>query len=275
MTNPKAQHYVLLNGALCLADAARVSPLSDAFMYGAGLFETIKVKQGKLAFFHEHARRLFHGAAELGLSGLTDAGELAARCARLVASNGLGEGSLKIVIFQDAGGIGELILTSDRVYKPAQYDCGFKLRTVPDARHPRSLSGLKTLNYLKNLGAKRAASQDGFDEALFVGADGTVWEGATSNVFMVKAGVVSTPAADACILPGIGREKVLGLLKDQSACEASLSVSQLMAADEVFVTNALLGVMPVKCIDQREYDTARNPITRAIMTAYAELGSTS
>ena len=263
------QPHVLLNGRLLAAGEARISPLGDGFMFGLGLFETIKVQNGRSVFFSDHFERLRHSAGELGLPFTAAAGELRARCEQCVSANGLGEGSLKIVVFQDTDGPGELIAARKKAYFPEHYERGFALKTFSGGQREGRLFGLKTVNYLGNLQAKQAAKAAGCDEALFIDSAGLILEGATSNVFVVKGGEVLTPPLDGRILPGIARNRVLQLLSNGREC--AVPAQLLSGADEVFVTNALLGVMPVVAVDQQRYDLNRNPVTKSLMEAYRKL----
>jgi len=244
-------------------------------MQGRGLFETLKILRGRPVFFSDHAGRLRRSAPALELPLPSPDDVLLGRCARVIAANALGEGVLKIVVFQDLAGTGELILTRQNPYRPEHYERGFKLAVLQDGRRPGYLSGLKTLNYLGNSDARRAALAAGCDDALLVDASGAVLEGATSNVFAVSGGRIFTPALACAILPGVARANVLRLPACGDAEQGVLTLPQLLEADEVFVTNALLGVMPVARIDQRNFDLTQNPVTRAVREAYqaAELAS--
>ncbi|HXA79961.1 MAG TPA: aminotransferase class IV [Opitutaceae bacterium] len=268
-TNCPRQRYVILNGRLLDAGEARISPLGDGFMFGLGLFETIKVLNGRPVFFSDHFERLRRSAGELSLPFTATADELRTRCEQCVSANGLGEGSLKIVVFQDMDGPGELIATREKSYLPEHYERGFALKTFPAGQREGKLFGLKTVNYLGNLQAKQAAVAAGCDEALFIDSAGQILEGSTSNVFVVKGGEVLTPPLDGRILPGIARSRVLQLLKNGREC--AVPSQSLSDADEVFVTNALLGVMPVSAVDQQRYDLNHNPVTKALMEAYRRL----
>jgi branched-subunit amino acid aminotransferase/4-amino-4-deoxychorismate lyase len=263
------QPQVILNGQLLDAGEARISPLGDGFMFGLGLFETIKVLGGRPAFFRDHFDRLRRSTGELGLPFVASADELQARCARCLSANGLGEGSLKIVVFQDTEGPGELIAARENAYLAEHFERGFALKPFFGGQREGKLFGLKTVNYLGNLQAKRAAKTAGCDEALFIDSAGLILEGATSNVFVVKDGEVLTPPPDGRILPGIARSRVLQLLKNVRECAVP---AQLLApADEVFVTNALMGVMPVAAVARQRYDLNRNPVTKALMEAFRTL----
>jgi branched-subunit amino acid aminotransferase/4-amino-4-deoxychorismate lyase len=263
------QPHVILNGHLLDAGEARISPLGDGFMFGLGLFETIKVLNGRPVFFLDHFERLRRSAGELGLTFTAAADELRTRCEQCLSANGLGEGSLKIVVFQDTDGSGELIVARKKTYLAEHYERGFALKTFPGGQRAGKLFGLKTLNYLGNIQEKQAAVAAGCDEALFVDSAGLILEGATSNVFVVKGDEVLTPPLDGRILPGIARGRVLKLLKNGREC--AVAAQLLTGVDEVFVTNALLGVMPVVAVDQQRYDLNRNPVTKSLMEAYRKL----
>ncbi|HTB81914.1 MAG TPA: aminotransferase class IV [Opitutaceae bacterium] len=268
---PGYQPQVVLNGRLLAAGAALISPLGEGFMHGLGLFETIKVLRGRPVFFPEHFERLRRSAGELGLPFTTASGELHARCLRCAAANGLDDGSLKVVAFSDANSLGELIVARTNSYSDINYKNGFALRIFSEDRRAGGISGLKTLNYLKNLRAKQAAQAAGGDEALFIDAEGLVLEGAMSSVFVVKGGEVLTPLLDGRILPGIARSRVLQRLAGGRARECAVTTELLFGADEVFVTNALLGVMPVASVDQQGYDLSRNPVTKSLMESWRKL----
>jgi branched-subunit amino acid aminotransferase/4-amino-4-deoxychorismate lyase len=238
-------------------------------MFGLGLFETIKVLNGRPVLFPDHFERLRRSACELGLAFIASAAEMRARCEQCLSANCLGEGSLKVVVFKDTDGPGELIVAREKTYLPEHYERGFALKTFPGGQREGKLFGLKSLNYMGNLQAKQAAKAAGCDEALFIDSAGLMLEGSTSNVFVVKGGEVLTPPLDGRILPGIARHRVRQLLKNGREC--AVPVQQLSGADEVFVTNALLGVMPVAAVDQQCYDLSRNPVTKSLIDAYRRL----
>ena len=266
MSTLRYMDQAAFNGQIVATGDLRVSVLGDGFMFGHGLFETIKVVGGELIFFSDHFERLSRSAAVLGLKLVSDGAQLWARCEKAVAANGLVDGNLKVILFQDEGGSGEIVLARAGLYPAAFYERGFRLKTET-AGARGSLAGHKTLNYFENIAVKRRAAAAGFDEPVFVDSASGVLEGATTNLFIVKDGRVFTPATDGRILPGVVRGRVLKVLGERSQ-ECPVSLKQLHEADEIFVTNALLGVMPVSRVDEQAYDVAQNPITRELMAAF-------
>ena len=256
---------VMLDGVEMNAAEARISPLGDGFMFGHGIFETIKVLQGQPVFFAEHAARLERSARELELKVADGLGE---RVRALIAANGLEEGALKIVIFLGESSGGELLTLRPFFYPAASYEAGFRLKTFPDARPIGQTAALKSLSYLKNRRARAGARALGFDDALFVGPEGNVLESSTANLFIVKAGEVFTPPIESGVLPGIARAIVLALKPGKKVRETPVTEAMWHEADEVFVTNALLGAMPVARIDERAYEMKPDGWTRKIQADF-------
>ncbi len=269
--NSLAHHWrIILNGELMSADEARISPLSDGFLYGLGLFETIKVLGGRPVFFTDHYDRLCRSAAELDLPYIASRDELQTRCLQCSAANQLVDGGLKVVVFQDTGRVSEVIMPRPTHYPAELYVRGFRLKTVQDSRRGK-IASLKALNYLTCIQAKRTAQAAGFDEALLIDASGKVLEGATSNLFIVKGEIVLTPMLGQGILPGIARSQVLRLLGKEQIRESIISTALLYEANEVFITNSLLGVTPVAFVDKQSYGLKDNHITRSIMETFRAL----
>jgi len=260
--------YAMFNTAILAIEDLKVSPLGSGFMAGEGMFETIRVKEGRPVFFESHQARLAASLRSLNDAPFSSRGELHMRCMRVIAANSLVNGNLKIVLFKEPAGWSELILARAPGYTPAHYEKGFRLKIFPGDLRVEPLNGLKSLNYLRNLYAKRLAVQEGFDEALFINPADQLLEGASTNVFIVKDGVISTPSLDAGILPGIMRGTILRKL-GQGVLEREVSKTELLDADEVFATNALLGIMPVAAVDEKTYDLAGNAITRSLSVALA------
>lgn len=258
--------YAMFNAAVLATSDLKISPLGSGFMAGEGMFETIRVKDGRPVFFESHQARLAASLRSLDDSPFSSRGELHMRCMRVIAANSLVHGSLKIVLFKEAAGWSELILARSPSYTPADYEKGFRLKIFPGDLRAEPLNGLKSLNYLRNLYAKRLAVLNGFEEAIFINPADQVLEGASTNVFIVKDCVISTPSLDVGILPGIMRGAIVRKI-GRAVHEREVCRQELLEADEVFVTNALLGVMPVAMIDEKTFDLAGNVVTRSLIVA--------
>ena len=260
------RRYALRGDEIVEAAELSVSALGDGFMYGCGLFETIRALGGRPAFLERHVARLQQGAKTLGLELPTNADEWRERLVRLAQANGLGDGSFKIVRHRDCGGAAEFALARDGGYTAEQRAWGFRVRTAATAR-AGALHGVKSLAYLENIVAKRAAAAEGFDEVVFAGPDGALLEGAVTNLFAVVGGRVFTAPLGA-ILPGVARGVVLELCGARAE-ERALTREAVAAAEEVFLTNALMGVMPVAELDGRRFVVAQAATTREIAAEFA------
>ena len=260
--------HVLLNNVLIPAVSASVSATSDGFLYGHGVFETVKILGGRPAFLAQHHARLTASARALDLPCTVDLGTLRDRMHRVITANALAEGSAKIVLFNNGDATGELITTKPNQYPADTYTRGFRLKTVFTGERTGVLTAYKTLNYLANIRAKRAALAAGFDEALFITPAGIVIEGSTTNIFAVRDGMVFTPPLASGPLPGIARAEVLALLGPAHVRETLLTTSDLHHANEIFVTNVLLGIMPVSHLDDRVLKPGHTPVTQTLISSY-------
>lgn len=254
---------VLLDGQLVPAAQAKISALSDGFQFGYGAFETIRCREGRPQLFAAHHARLVAACAALGLEAPPAAEELAARITRLLAAVRLPAAAVKIIRFRDFSRTAELLTARTLPYSAPDYLRGFRLLTFRQGERDGRLTGHKTLNYLENMLARQAAKAADADEALFVTPAGHVLEGATSSLFIVKDGQAYTPPLSAGILPGVARAHVLGLIGAERAHEKPLSLAEVLAADECFLTNALLQVMPVCQIDAHKFPP-HSPETSAV-----------
>ncbi len=265
---------ICLNGDFLPAEKAFVSALDQGFLYGFGLFETIFVKGGRPVFLERHLERLFRSAHTLEIPCFFSAAGLARMIEETIRKNKVKNGSLRLTLSAGVGAQamaghfpgaqGEksaavqatLVIFARRglPYTPDQYRRGLRAGFVSARKNERSpLVGLKTLNYLENLLAKKEARARGWDEALFLNTAGNLAEGSVSNIFLVREDRVITPALDQGLLPGITRQAVLEKCAALGieAEERVVSPQEIWQARECFLTNALMGVMPLVEVDGR------------------------
>jgi 4-amino-4-deoxychorismate lyase len=236
-------------------------PLDDrGLQYGDGLFETMLVRDGRVRFLDAHLARLATGCARLAIPfTAADAlrAEIAAASARAPAL-----ALLKIIVtrgssprrgYSPAGAGRPRRLMSLFAAPPRPLDTGVDVRlaSLTVAENP-ALAGIKHLNRLENVLAAAEAGHETVFESLLRNAAGEVIGGTMSNVFVVQASQVSTSPVDRCGVAGVMRATVLRECArlGVAAGEARIVLADLLSADEVFITNARIGVVPVRRVGE-------------------------
>ena len=272
--------WVFLNGRFVEGGEAAVPALDRGLLYGYGLFETMHSYGGRVFRLEEHYRRLSEGAAVLDLPPALTLDDLRAAIDTLLERNGLGDAYLRLTVTAgpapDDGGASPSVLLVARPlsgYPSALYRRGMAAVTSATRRNEASpLSRVKSLNYLDNLLAREEARRKGADEAILLNTRGLVAEGSASNVFLVSDGRLLTPGLDSGVLPGITRAAVLELAREAGiACaEGEVATEALVQAAEAFLTNSIMGVMPLTRLDGRPIGSGRpGPVAGAIRRLYA------
>ncbi len=275
---------VYLNGSLMPRSQASISVLDYGFLYGFGLFETMRAYGGRVFRLDRHIKRLASSAEMLGFS----IGELDLKGATIdtIRANKLGDARIRITISIGEGGIVPdpstcskptvLILAEGYQPYPEQaYKTGFRAVVSSIRRNSQSpLSRLKSANYLESMLARQEARAAGVDEALCLNEKGLLAEASMSNIFLVTDGILRTPGQESGILPGITRETVLELAPQLgiNALEHDIRLDELFQAQEAFLTNSLIEVMPLVEIDGKPIGSGRpGSLTKRLMVAYKKL----
>jgi len=250
---------VYLNGSFVDAQEAAVSAFDRGLLYGDGLFETMRAYRGRVFRIGDHVQRMTNSARALRIPLNTEPSEIDGVVRELLEMNGLGDAYVRMTLTRgvhtgdlglDTGQDPTFLVTTREYhgYSERLYSHGMRLTLAAAVRHSASPLGRhKTLNYLENLFARDAAKSAGFDEILFFDENGCVVECATSNVFFVRNGDVCTPSAEMNLLPGITRSVVMELARwsGRKVLERKWPFEELQQADEVFLTNSLMEIMPV------------------------------
>ena len=196
---------LILNGVLMSESAATLPATDRALTHGLGLYETIKLEDGVPAFYEEHVARLVQGIEALGLDKDIDKPELAEQICRLSEANGGDHNSCRLLVTAGApDGSPSLLVQTERRDFPER-----PLRVV-SYRGVRVSAQYKAMTVMQSTFAQRAARAAGVDDALLVDGEGRIFEGATSNVFVVRAGGLITPPAEGDILPGVHPRQARG-----------------------------------------------------------------
>jgi branched-chain amino acid aminotransferase len=267
-----------VNGKLLPPDEPAISALDGGFMYGEGLFETMRAYGGRVFRLAQHLERLLIAAAELSFTPPTGQ-ELSRAVAEALAAGGLPDASVRLTVTPGIAGSPKptvVVIVRPLALPPADlYEAGCTAVSVAAAQAPGSvLRRIKSLNYLDKLLAQRTASQRGAHEAMLVDPDGCVVEGAMRNVFTVFGGELVTPPPSRGFLPGITRQTVLEIAREKSIpCrERDVSLTELYAADECFLTSSLAEILPVRSVDGNAMrGGAPGPVASTLTKAYRDL----
>ncbi len=267
-----------VNGKLLPPDAPAISPLDRGFLYGEGLFETMRAYQGNVFRVAQHLDRLLAGAAELNFTP-PDAEAMMEVTREALAASGLPDASVRLTLTPGIAGSSSptlvILVRPLPLPPPERYTSGCIAVSVPAAQvGETSLRRIKSLNYLDKLLAQRAAAQKGAHEAILVDPDGCVVEGAMRNIFAVFGGTLVTPPLSRGFLPGITRAAVLDIAEAESIphTERDLPLTELYTADECLLTSSLAEIIPIASLDGNSLNlSAPGPLTQAITQAYRHL----
>jgi branched-chain amino acid aminotransferase len=233
-----------VDGQITLASEARIPASDDGLLRGDGVFEVIRVYDGRPFALEAHMTRLERSASNLRLP--IDLEAVRSDAHRLLAHAGTGPDHALLRIVLTRGGR-RVLLTEALPRVPDRVRLG-SITYSPT----RVLDGVKSLSYAANMLASRLARERGFDEALLVTPHGRVLEAPTSSIFWIKDGEVLTPPLDERILASITRAVVIELAK---AKERACTLGDLAAADEVFLVSTVREVQPVVGIDEHVLDS--------------------
>lgn len=257
--------------------APAISPMDRGLAYGDGVFRTLAVSDGQPEFWLKHMAKLAADCAALGIPA-PDPALLAAEARALL--RGADRAVLKIIVTRGVGGRGykppeaaaptRIVLRAPwPAYVPEMATAGVVVRLCETrlGLQPR-LAGVKHLNRLEQVLARDEWSDPAIAEGLMQDSDGRVIEGVMSNLFVVKGGEVTTPDLARCGVAGVMR----GLLLE-SARIVDLALSEVRGADELFLTNSLIGLWPVRQFDGAAYEIG--PVTKRWAAALAKLRAAS
>ena len=282
---------VYLNGRLVPRFEAKLSPFDHGFLYGYGLFETVRAYNGHIFRLDSHLARLRCSAESIGLRHsvlTTEEGKqsLKAACTATLEANELNDARIRLTVSAGEGDMTPdpttcsnptILITARHLdpLLPEKYETGFKAAVSFLRRNSQSpLSRLKSTCYLENVLARTTARGSRHDEAIFLNEQGYLAEGSTTNIFLVSHGELITPSFESGVLPGITREAVLEIARASNirATERLVNLDELVAAQEAFVTNSILELMPLVSLEGKPIGTGKpGKLTGDLLFAYRKL----
>ncbi len=281
---------VWMNGEMVDWDGARVHVLTHALHYGTGVFEGLRcyeTDRGSAAFrLRDHLRRMERSARIFQMEIPYSVDELTEATFELIKANGLKECYVRPLAFRGFGGemgvnpaanpvfvsiavwAWGAYLGEDAVTKGVRVTFSSWRRGDPNIIPPMAKA---TGAYLNASMAKLEATQAGFDEAIMLNPGGRVSEATGQNLFAVKNGELLTPPLIDGPLPGLTRDSVMHIAKDQGMplSERSLTRADLYVAEELFLTGSATEVIPIREVDGRVFEPG--PITQILQQRYTDI----
>jgi branched-chain amino acid aminotransferase len=278
---------VYINGKLYDKNDAKISVYDHGLLYGDGVFEGIRVYNGKVFRLKEHIDRLYESALSIWLELPLSREQMTEAVNHTIKVNNKKDGYIRLVVTRGAGSLGldprkttdpQVVIIVDDIalYPPELYEHGLQIVTAATIRnHPNAVNPrIKSLNYLNNILAKIEGIRAGCVEALMLNHKGEVSECTGDNVFLVRRGVLLTPPIDAGILEGVTRNAVIELARAANVPvhETALLRHDVYVADECFLTGTAAEVIPVVKCDDRVIGTGKpGPITQMLRERFHEL----
>lgn len=279
---------VYINGEFFPPEEAKVSVFDHGFLYGDGVFEGIRIYNGRVFKLGEHLRRLYRGAKAILLQVPQPPDQLLQTVVECVRRSGLKDGYVRLVVSRGKGDLGldpakcddgaALVIIVDKIslYPPEIYQKGLRMITVTTRRNfPAAINpAIKSLNYLNNIIARIEVSQAGCLEGLMLNHEGYVAEATGDNIFIYRDGRLSTPPVSVGILDGITRRAVMDLAAEigLETREEHLSLYDVYIADECFLTGTAAEIVSVVELDGRQIGDGRpGEITRRLTARFHEL----
>ncbi|MCH2109177.1 MAG: aminotransferase class IV [Polyangiaceae bacterium] len=257
---------IWINGELCEGPEATVSVLDRGFLYGDSVFETLRTYRRQVFALEEHLERLHESARRVLIDLPVTREQLAHEIKRALLELPDQESYIRLMVTRGEGGLGldpkhsenpkrVMIITPLKVPDPEVYLKGAKAISYACARpqDDTAAAGAKIGNYLVAVLAHREAAAAGAIEALLVGPEDTVTEGATSNLFWIEKGRVFTPDLSAGVLAGITRHFVLRAA-ERLGLQVQLqtpTLTQLLEAEEVFISSSIRELVPIVRVDEQ------------------------
>ncbi|GIN92149.1 4-amino-4-deoxychorismate lyase [Siminovitchia terrae] len=249
--------YIFLNGEIIEKEKALISPFDHGYLYGVGAFETFRTYEGIPFLLNEHLERLNTALVEMGINRTFEKEEVLAAIEKLSELNQLPDSYIRMNV---SAGPAEIGLQTNLYLDPTVIIFQKELPPLEPLREkeavlltirrntPETKTRLKSHHFFNNIAAKRELGADPGKEGIFLSEDGYLAEGVTSNLFWVKDRKIYTPAIETGILNGITRQFIFRLAERLGipAEEGLYKEQALIQADEIFFTNSIQEIVPVK-----------------------------
>ncbi|WGS65817.1 aminotransferase class IV [Marinitoga aeolica] len=226
--------------------------LNEGLMYGMGVFETLKVNNGKLEFFNYHYERLINGCKVLDINFNIVIEKLYNISMEVIRKNNIINGSLKINVLKNRETFDIIVTSNNRVYLEKVKDKGYNVVFAKNRKFSKNpLNYIKSNNYAINILELNRAMNISKNEAIFLNEKDEITEGSISNIYFVKNNEIYTPKLECGLLNGVIRRI---LIEEFNVKEAIIRDEDIKYYDYAFLSNSLMRIMPIKMFEDIKYD---------------------
>jgi len=256
------KEIIFLNGKFVCFEEAMVSVLSPGFLSGYGVFETMRSYRKNIVYLEEHIQRIRVSCSLLRIKFPFATAELKIAVNKAIKRSGFQDNYIRLTLWKEDFATGNSIIVKQyHPYSVQKYTAGFRGSVCPFSKEEGSvLASIKTSSRLLYEIAFAQAQEKKFDEAILLNSRGFICEGSRSNLFFVQGKELFTPSLECGCLNGITRKVVLDLARQQNikCYEGRFTLSDLLTAKEAFLTNSLVGVMPLAAVEDKLIGKARS-----------------
>jgi branched-chain amino acid aminotransferase len=254
--------HVSLNGVITPSEKAAVSVSDRGLLYGDGIYETIRAANGNCIRFDAHMARLRQGASLLGMTSALDGYDLSNAVGDLLKANGLTDARIRITVTRTP----TVLITADPLSEFTMETSRAIISSYRrDEKNP--LTGIKSLNCLTSIMARREAESAGFDDAILLNTEGGAAEGTTANIFVLTGNRLITPSLDQGCLPGITRSAVLEIAATLGfeVEEKAITPDTLSGAEELFFSSAIKLLRPITHLSDSGIGDGKYPVCERLL----------
>jgi len=272
----RTQSIIFLDGQVVPEDTSVIGRLAPGVLPGKGVFETMRAYRGTLFLLEEHLKRLYTGLRTLTLTLRYTQEQLREFLYTTIQTNQLRSARVRLTVWQEKRHTHiSIIAVPYRSHTASTYRRGFKVIVSSMKQNERMTKPhVKSIRYQRFLDAYQESLNKGCDEALLLNRTGHLAECSRSNLFFVKEKQLLTPTVACGCLDGITRQAVMRIAQGRGIrCKTvTARLCRLLGADEAFVTNSLIEIMPLTSVDgHRIGPGCRGPLTTRLLNAYRKL----
>jgi branched-chain amino acid aminotransferase len=252
--------HIIKNGTLLPVEEAHLQLDDIAALYGFGVYESLRVKNGRIFFLEKHIARLLHSAALIGLEHCFNAGTIQSWCTTLIEKNNTKTANIKIIFLGGKEPTIYIFLLAPKFVEKKEYREGVAVTTF---HYERFLPQAKTLNMLASYMAYTDAKKQKAFDALFIDKNNNIIEGSRSNFFAIKGNILYSPPTTH-ILAGITREHVIdcAMKNDFIIEEKNILLEDIFNYDGAFLTNTSSKIVPIRKIDDTSFEKIPEELQR-------------